>query len=505
MIKGPGKGLLTSSFEMPFMFTSEGWQSYVKPEIEKLVNVSCKGDWVTGYLQENQSEDIATESSPSVDNELSAKLEKNIRALYFTDYVDHWFSFLGEIKMVPFSSLNDGAKQILMLARNDGPLAELLQEVSRNINITEPQEGGLEIKGSLQPSSIVPELESPFHGLRKLTDPGDKMNTSLLINQYLLALTSAQSDLEQMAAAVDVPLQSYNHAVAILGSNGAAGSELYKCWLSTNSLLNGIDVRTRKVAERLLYKPIEGAWRAIIRQTQSYLQNQWSSSVFENYKGKISGKFPFTHTGSDASLNDIADFFRPEDGQIWSFTEDNLKPFLRKERTRWNEKTWLGTGLGFNRDLLRSLGQATRISSGLFRRGQIQPDVRFSIYPIPSQGVRVVRFETNGQQLTYQNEPQEWKRFRWPGDQDTNYAAIGCIPSSDLSMSTLKYSGDWSLFHLLQKARVKQDNNVYSLIWELKTNQGKPATVQLKLRADRHSNVFANGLFSTFRLPKTIF
>lgn len=505
MIKGPGRGILTSSFKMPFMFTAEGWRTYARAEIKKLVAASSHGDWVTGYRQDFPSATTDSKSSDLSDNELSTRLEANIRALYFADYVDHWFTLLGEVKMVSFSSLDDGAKKMLMMARNDGPLAELLQVVSRNINITESGAAPPTASGSIQTASLVPELETPLHDLRKLTDPGDKMNTSLLINQYLLALTSAQSELEQMSAAVDVPLQSFQHAVAILGSNNATGSDLYKCWLSTNSLLNGIDARTRKVAERLLYKPIEGAWRAIIQQTQGYLQNQWTSSVFENYKGKVSGKFPFHNTGSDAAFNDISDFFRPEDGLIWAFTDDHLKPFLRKQRNRWTEKTWLGSGLDFDRDLLLSLSQASRISSGLFRRGQIQPDVHFFIYPIPSQGVRVVRFEANGQQLTYQNEPQEWKQFRWPGDQDMNNAIVGCIPSGDSSMSTLKFSGDWSLFHLLQKATIREENNVYHLSWKLKTDQGNPATVQLKLRPDRQSNVFASGLFSQFRLPSTIF
>jgi type VI secretion system protein ImpL len=505
MIKGPGRGILTSSFKMPFMFTYDGWRTYARPEIEKLADIACRGDWVTGYLQDSPSAAAASKPAASAGDGVSARMEAEIRARYFADYADCWFALLSEVKMSPFHSLDDGAKKMLLLARNDGPIAELLQVVSRNINIPQSDGVALAADGSVNTASLIPELETPLHDLRKLTDPGDKMSSSLLINQYLLALTSAQSEMEQIAAAVDIPQQSFQHAATILGGNGSAGSELYKCWLSTNSLLNGIDARTRRVVERLLYEPIKGAWRAIIQQTQAYLQNQWSGSVMANYKRKISGKFPFHDTGADASLNDIADFFRPDDGLIWAFTEDQLKPFLRKERDRWTEKTWLGAGLKFDRDLLRSLNQASRITSGLFRRGQIQPDVHFSIYPLPSKGVRVVRFEANGQQLIYQNEPQEWKQFRWPGDQDRNNAVIGCIPSGNRSMAKVEHSGDWSLFHLLQEAKVSVDNNLYHLVWELKTDQDLPATVQLKLRPDRHSNIFATGLFSQFRLPSTIF
>jgi type VI secretion system protein ImpL len=503
MIKGPGRGILHSSFKMPFMFTYEGWRTYAQPEIKALVNVASQGDWVTGYLQDSPEESDGNTSQTAGDT-LAVQLERDIRALYFGDYVENWFTLLSEVKISSFHSLDDGAKKMLLLARNDGPIAELLKVVSKNINITQSGGVALAADGSVKTASLVTELDAPLHDLRKLTDPGDKMNTSLLINQYLLALTSAQSEMEQMAAAVDVPYQSFQHAATILGNNGVTSSELYKCWLSTNSLLNGIDARTRKVAERLLYEPIKGSWGAIIKQTQVYLQNQWTSSVLVDYERKISGRFPFNGKGPDASLNDISDFFRPDDGMIWAFTEDQLAPFLRKERYSWAEKNWLGVGPAFDPELLRCLSQASRITSGLFRRGQIQPDVRFSIYPMPSKGVRMVRFETNGQHLVYQNEPQEWTRFRWPGDQDLNNALIGCIPSGGHSMAKLSFSGDWGLFHLLEKARVSAQSNQYNLVWDMKTDQGS-VRVQLKIRPDRQSNVFANGLFSQFRLPDTIF
>jgi type VI secretion system protein ImpL len=505
MINGPGRGILTSEYKQPFMFTYDGWRNYVQPEIENLVHVACQGDWVTGYLQDSDLSPEAPKKHTSASDEYAVQLETDIRALYFADYVDSWLNLIDQIQLNNFTSLDDAAKIMLMVARNDGPYAELLQVVSKNINITQP--GGMAVVAgtSIKTSSLIPELDAPLHDLRKLTDPGDKMSTSLPINQYLLALTSAQSEMEQMAAAVEVHQESFRYASAILGGTGTTDSELYKCWLSTNSLLNGMDARTRKVAEHLLYEPIQKAWMAIIQQTQDYLQNQWTSSVLVNYKRKISEKFPFSVDGDDASLNDVSDFFRPGDGVIWAFTEDQLKPFLRKKRNGWTEKTWLGIGLNFDHSLLNSLARASLISSGMFQHGEPQPNVLFSIFPIPSKGLRVVHFESNGQKLTYQNEPQEWKPFRWPGDKQTFDALIGAIPSGNHSMITLKYSGDWSLFHLLQDATSSDQGIQYNLSWELKNEQELPATVQLTLRPDRQNNIFAKGLFSTFRLPSQIF
>jgi type VI protein secretion system component VasK len=72
-------------------------------------------------------------------------------------------------------------------------------------------------------------------------------------------------------------------------------------------------------------------------------------------------------------------------------------------------------------------------------------------------------------------------------------------------MITRKYSGDWSLFHLLQDATSSDQGIQYNLSWELKNEQELPVTVQLTLRPDRQNNIFAKGLFSTFRLPSQIF
>jgi type VI secretion system protein ImpL len=487
------------------MFTAKGWRDYTQNEIDELVDLACRGDWVTGYMQSTDQTQVVTpdhEEQSTLDAELATNLRQELRGLYFTDYAEHWFKFLEQTSVIPFNSLEDAAEKMLLLARNDGPIAELLQVVSQNITLAENKGNAL---AAAMPGNRIPELEAPLHDLRKLTTAGDKMSTSLLINQYLLSLTAAQSEIEQLAATIDVQQECFQYTADILGGNGAGNSDLYKCWLSTKSLLNGIEARTRKVAEQVLNNPIQQAWKMAVQETQTYLQNQWTSTVMVHYKRKISGKFPFSTDGSDASLNDVADFFRLNNGVIWNFTEDQLKPFLRKKRSQWTEKSWMGIGLNFTPSLLRSLNQASRISSGMFRQGQSHPDVRFSIYPIPCRGVRMVQFESNGQELIYQNEPQEWKQFKWPGDDQMPSAIIGGISSGNHSLQKLDFTGDWSLFHLLEEATVSRDSDDYLVAWDLTGGKDQSLTIQLKIRPDRQSNIFANGLFSDFRLPTTIF
>ncbi len=494
LIAASGVDLLTNGIKIPYIYTAEGWYQYMKPEMKDLVHTACLGDWVTGFDTET------TSNNEPIDEKLVKEIEHDIRQLYFKEYAETWLKLVEDVSFTKFGSLENTSEYLLLLARTDGPLAGLFQLISTNINIGEMAPLPRELP---QGNNRIAELDAPLQDLRKLATPAEKMTTSLLINQYLLALTSAQSDLEQLSSAVDQQQEAFDYSTEILGGNGASSSELYKCWLTSKSLTNGLNARTRKAVSRLLNKPISYAWQAILQQTRNHLQNQWNTAVYSSYKQKISGKFPFDRSGTDASLTDITDFFRSNDGIIWTFTNNQLKPFLRKQGKRWRTRTWLGQGPNISQQFLAALPKAAEISAGLLRQGQ--PNVNFSIYPIPSSGLRVVRFEANGQKMIYQNEPQEWQHFSWPGSNQNPAATISCMTSGNQSQMELDFAGEWSLFHLLDQAEMTPEDNQYLVSWTLATEFNQQAVIRFKLRPDRQNNAFSRDLFNNFQLPAKIY
>ncbi len=507
-MKSPGKELLTSSQPIPYIYTAAGWYDYVTTKLEKTIKTACLGDWVTGYQhQENSNEE-------PIDVKLVGKITSEVRELYFKDYADTWLNLIDNVKFKSFQDVKGSSDSLLVLAGTDGPIAELFHVVAENIDLYEArnesqlgtQAFAADKNSPLQPDAAnkrIGELESSLHDLRKFAIPGDKMSTSLLVNQYLLALGSAQGEFDQLAAAVDLSQEAYDYTATILSGDGASQSELYKSWLTTKSITNGISPITRKAAEHLFTQPLSLAWSTTLVETRSYLQNQWRTAVYANYKKKIAGKYPFKRDGSDAALADITDFFRDDDGLIWTFTNTQLKPFLRKRRSHWTNKTWLGQGVNVSSAFLEALPRAIEISEGLLRRGQ--PDVHYSIYPIPSSGLRVVSFNSNGQKMIYQNEPQEWKSFSWPGDDREASASISCVPTGNQAQAKLDFSGEWSLFHLLEEAQMTTEDGQYLVTWTLPTEYQQEAVIRFRLRPDRHTNAFTKNLFSGFSLPERIF
>ncbi|KIH76527.1 type VI secretion system protein ImpL [Geoalkalibacter ferrihydriticus] len=514
LIRGYDFGLLNSSFTLPGVFTERAWREFVRPEIAQAVRAASRGDWVIGLQRDPEVEEEIEMRAPNgeyTNPELATRLEKEIRQIYFADYAEAWFGLLESVRIAPFTSLEDASRKILTLARSDGPIGELMRVVSRNINLADGVNPGIEALAAAVEDeqratrNLVPELDGPLRDLRKFCDPADKMTVSLLVNQYLLAISAMQGEIERLGAAVDVPREAAGYAANIL-TGGGASSELYKSWVSTTSLLGGIEARTRRVAGNLLMAPLRQSWQVILGQTRKDLQRSWRNSVYAAYGQKVEGRFPFSAQGRDAALVDVTDFFRPEDGVLWDFVNNNLAPFLTRERNGWRQKTWLDQGPGFNRNLLSGLERAQLISASLFRRGSDEPEVQFYLYPMPSRGLSEMYLESNGQHYRYRNEPQEWRQFRWPGDMGRLGARIHGLTGLGTGRAELGFEGVWGIFHLLDRADLTVESGTHYLsVWDLDDGNGRPVTVQFRIRADRENNIFERGLFSKLNLPESIF
>lgn len=504
LVKGETGGILTSTGKVPGIYTARAWREVISREIRNAAMAASRGDWVLGFhgdAEEAAEQEAAGAAEGSVDPELVAKLEKEIRRLYFADYAEAWFAFLEGVRMTPFTSVQDTSSKLQLLARSDGPLCELMRAVAANIN---PEEPGGELSSGVA-AGRVPELESVFADLRNLANPADNMTVSLLLNQYLLSVSSVQNEMERLAAAADISRESSRYAARVLGGSGG-DLELYRGWVSTGSLLNSLEPRTRRIAANLMTGTVRHAWGTILREATRDLEQQWKSAVVATYARKLRGKFPFVDSANDAALADVADFFRPQDGVFWSFVRNNLSPFLTENRGEWRPKSWLDMGPAFSREMLETITRSQMITASLFRRGSDEPSIEFYLYPLPARGVSETLFVTNGQEFRYRNEPQEWRKFRWPGDTEKLGATVGGVVGRSVSRGELSRDGIWGIFHLLRQATVTQESGIeYLSVWELEGNTGLPVTVQFRIKADRENNLFDRRVLTGFDVPENLF
>ncbi|RFA29849.1 hypothetical protein CAI21_08420 [Alkalilimnicola ehrlichii] len=505
LVTGQNRRVLRSDHQVPGVYSAKAWDSFVRAEIALVVEGATRGDWVLSEELDNPGE--ADSEDEVVDYELAQHLERAIREYYFRDYAENWLTFLGSVTPRRFGSLEEGVSILNQLARSDGPIAELMQATARNINLTDRDVSRLR-GGNISPERMadamsgynrVAELDVRLADLRRFANPAEQQSVSEPMSQYLTVLSGAKNDLERIAASVDPAREAKNFAAGML--TGGAQSELYGGWVMTNGLLSGTEMRTRQAMEPFLIEPIRFAWGAVLTEARQQVQRDWRNNVLNVYRQQINGKFPFAANGPDAAVDDVAEFFRPDDGVLWNYIERDLSAFIDEERQGWEERRWLGLGLGFSQDFLRSLGGARHVSYSLFRRGGMDPDMTFHVYPVPVRGLSEMVLETNGHVYRYRNEPQEWRRFSWPGDADRIGARVSGVSQRGQVRAEQRATGHWGLFHLLRDAKISHEGGtVYLAEWELEGSNGSPVTVRFRVRADRQHNVFRRQLIG-FGLP----
>jgi len=506
LVKGRGNSYLQSLEKLPIVFTRRGWERYVSREIRTVVNSASRGDWVLGTESVNVAlDDAGANGDDSINPELMHELETEIRRLYFEEYASAWYDFLGSIQVRPFVSVADAANKLLLISRSDGPVAELMTVVRDNINLYEVDwiDGEPKVRRSnmVSPDSI-PELETVFADLRRFVEPAEKRQVSDLLNQYLLAISGMQGELERLRASSELTHEAEMFAAGMLGGR-SSNLEMYKTWVTTTSLLNGTDVRTRRAIEPMLISTIRHAWQAVLAAGMQDVQQKWNTLVVREFDERIRGRFPFASSGPDVAIEDVAEFFRPNDGILWGFVNTHLSTYLTKYRGTWRERRWLDVGPGFSKDFLHTLTRASQITKGMFRRGTDEPSLTFYLYPIPTAGLSEVLLETNGQIYRYRNEPQEWRKFRWPGNTEQSGARVIAIANRRNARGEISADGVWGLFHVFRKAKMTRERGAqYLTTWELDSVNGQPLEVRFRIKADRHNNLLRPGLLTGLDMPK---
>ena len=513
-LKTRGSNYFSNTKKIPGIYTQKGWEDYASREFKVAVHMASYGDWVLGSeivpdVGDTAASEVNKNKSGKVNITLAKELEQQIRQRYFADYTRQWYDFLGNVKIQGDRSINDTANKLDLLARVDGPIAELFLLLDKNINLQEVewrQSGDNNREYSKFPikGSKVKELERPFEDLRRFTTPGEKLAISELLNKYLTALAGLQGEFENLRTNNESAREAELVAATVLSGQGN-NTAVYQAKTVTVGLINGSRSRTRRVIEPIFMAPIKGSWRVIMGSAMGEIQSKWSSIVVAEYEDRIRGRFPFTDNGPDAAIEDVAEFFHPEDGVLWTFVRDHLGSYLYKHNGKWRQRSWMGLSAGFNKNFVYALNRSQRISSGLFKRGGMTPEMTFYLYPVPTKGISEITLESNGQLYRYRNGPQEWRRFQWPGDSDSTGASITAISELNNMRAEQTEHGMWGIFHLFRKARlVKERGTQYLSVWNMEAINGKPIRVSFKVKADRSNNLLQPGLFNKYSIPKRI-
>jgi type VI secretion system protein ImpL len=476
LVNGAPRGALVSKNSIPGIYTRNGWETFVWPYLQKTIDESLRTDWVLGSSASNN--EIPT-------GEMRAQLVRQIRQLYFADYTNQWFSMLSSISARRFDSLHDASSQLQSFTSDSSAILELLKSINNNVSLTD-----------------VEELKLPFKNLTQITQEAISGKENNWFDSYRKSLIAVQKDITRLSSSSDVPRDTRLFAVKLL--NGDVDSELYRSWLATNQVLENVDAQTSQSVANLLRAPIRNVWGTIISVSQKNLELTWKDKTLFAFNETLRGHYPFAAEGRDASMSDVADFFKPTGGIFWSFVNDEMGPFVERKGNKWESRKWLGIGLDFNPEFPLAIERSYGITNGMFKRGESNPGVVFSVYPFPNAALMESVIGIDGTEFRYRNGPQEWMNFTWPGQNPGG--RVRGVRVGNQAGGDLVTDGTWALFRLLEKAQISSNQgDTFVASWSLLDSNGQRLSISFKIRPDRSAAMFQPGVMQGYRLPAEIF
>ena len=322
---------------------------------------------------------------------------------------------------------------------------------------------------------------------------------------YLQQLNNLQADLARLASSSDGAHAANLYASKVL-SDDTINNPLFQCALQVDNIVNAIKNSSLQAAlKNFFLTPIYASWAIILDAASQDLDNQWQRTIMPIYQNSIAGYFPFAHSNTDASPDNVANFLRPNTGVNYgNLSIFNLAPYLIADGDSWLPRTWLNLGMKFNPEFLTTLSRAKKITAVLFSHDTMRMAIAGQIYPIPTPGLEQIRLETSTSSMAYHNGPQEWVDFDWQmaASTETSAAKLTTVAAKQKGVNTLSTSGPWALWHLLSHAQLNRSSSTLQAMWRVRiTGDSYPVTVLIRTGK---VNIFTEMLIAPWVLPQVI-
>ncbi|NQZ92766.1 MAG: type VI secretion system membrane subunit TssM [Moritella sp.] len=489
-----------SNTSVPWLYSQAGWDTYVQGKLMLLqqAQLQSDNDWVIAQ----QMNDAKLQSNLVA---LEAKI-KTVKSRYFNDYASFWFDFVESIRYQRLSNIQETQATLNVLASPNGLFTELISNMAKHLYLFDRNSAGT------QSPQRITALAKHFPILNQLNAFQQQSRRNVMFTQFQRNMLRVNKDLFAIISSYSINDAALAYTGEVLSTHQRGGQvdksmpSLYKAWYDTQALLARFSQQSSVQLSYLLTEPLRQSWRYLFAQSRVALESKWQQQVYRYFQRGIVGHYPFASNGPDTSLSQLSMFFNRHDGQLWQFVARDLNPFIADFRTQKQVYSWLGLSLGINLELVDSLRDADTITNGFFSRDSEAPRINYRIMPTAKQSIAESYLHINGYEYRYRNEPEEWRHFVWPSRLNTRQASVNVVSRRTGHLATLKITGDWALFKLIDRAQVSPlAANHYRLNWPLQTRRGERLLSDYKIKVEPASFIFARDKLHNFTLPSSLF
>jgi type VI secretion system protein ImpL len=506
LLNGRDSDLIGGASALPGCFTREGYEKFFKQAAENASGREVGGsDWV---LASATKDDLRATGTPD-------KVRSDLRGMYFAEYAREWRKFLRGVAVQKSTGLDGEARALGRLAEpQSSPIAAIVKRAHDETSWDSP----IENKGR----QIVNRVVDSVQGERGKVVDKLEMGQGVLERQFVelsnFVRGSASGQVGGPGTPIDTYLQNLNRvktriAAVAAGNRGEAAKaflaqtlggqgELHEAYtFADTTALGRMDQETREALRAMLLRPLTLAASALVEPATQELNQQWATAVYAPWASNLAGRFPFADTTTEASPVEIARFFKPNEGLVAKFRDQQLGALVARAGDGYIARRWGDVGINFRPEFLAAL---TRFTSGGGVANVLNGDgegLRFELRPDPTPELSEILLTIDGRQLRYRNEPQEWYGFAWPGGTQDAGASLQVVGLRGGGETVGTHPGKWGFMRLLSRAQLRPlDRSLYQVVW--RTSQG--FNVRFTLRVEGGGQLYLPSDLRGVGLPQKI-
>ena len=376
--------------------------------------------------------------------------------LYYADYIRQWDAFLGDIRLVPLTSLDQAARVANALAAGDAPLRVLLQAAARATT--------LDVAAA--PASAVDQL------VRSKLDQAKRQLES--------ALGSDDGPATAPPAPAGNPVDGHFAALHAQAA-GAAGAPIEQALALMKDVALYFDaaeaarrngtpapsgevlLRLKRAADgqpaplsTLLNNVNTGAAGLALGSERARLNALWSAAGAPFCRDAIGGRYPLVRSAArDITADDFGKFFGPG-GLMDDFFSKNLAPAVDMSGGQWHWRGGGATPLGIPQDVLDQFQRGARLRDMFFASDAHQPSLHFTLRPLSADtALSKVTLELDGQPVLYvAGAAGVATPIALPSGKGDGVVRLTATPALRAELHT---DGPWAWLHLMDQGQLEAD------------------------------------------------
>ena len=504
LVRASGRPL---SEGVPGLYTYDGFHRLFRPALADVARAVAGESWVLG-----------PQSEIAMDDDALARLERDVMSLYLDDYVTQWDALLADIRILPFTGLQQAVETLNILSGPNSPIRNLLVAVARETTLTAaPQTatpadpaaavsdaaakaaqavptgadrlaavvagatGASSAEGAQAPGKFV---DDRFKALHELVQGADGAPPPL--DGVLATLNQLYLELNQIAG-------STARGEALLDAAGASGGATQQLQVAATRLPPPVGDWFTAVGQ--------GASTLTVGGARAQLNAIWTSDVLPLCRRALDNRYPLVKGSAiDVTLDDFSRLFAPG-GLIDTFFNTHLRRFVDTSSVPWRWRTVDNVDLGISPAVLAQFQRAATIRDSFFAAGAAAPSVRFEMVPVSlDASATQVLLDIEGQTVSYNHGPPLPVQLQWP-NAGGSQVRVSFSPSVAGQPSSVTLDGPWALFRLLDRSEIVSGglSDRFTVTF---TVGGRSATFDL--RAGSVMNPFTLADLEAFRCPDSL-